>query len=141
MTPAQIALVRESFARIAPQREAIAARFYEKLFDVDPSVRPLFRGDLRAQGVKLMAALAAVVAALDDLGPVLDGVRDLARRHVRYGVEERHYVSVGQALMATLQEGFGPAFTPALRDAWATAYGALSGAMIDATCRSLAEAA
>lgn len=141
MTPDQIALVRQSFSKIAPQRETIAARFYEKLFDVDPSVRPLFRGDLRAQGVKLMAALAAVVAALDDLGPVLDGVRDLARRHVRYGVEERHYASVGQALMATLQEGFGPAFTPALREAWATAYGALSGAMIDATRQSLADAA
>lgn len=141
MTPDQIALVRESFARIAPQRETVAARFYEKLFDIDPSVRPLFRGDLRAQGTKLMAALGAVVASLDDLGPVLDGVRDLARRHVRYGVEERHYASVGQALMATLQEGFGPAFTPALREAWAIAYGALSGAMIDATRRTLEDAA
>jgi hemoglobin-like flavoprotein len=141
MTPNQIALVRDSFAKLTPNHEAVAARFYEKLFEIDPSTRPMFRGDLKAQGVKLFVALSTVVRALDNLAPVLETVRELGRRHVRYGVEERHYGSVGLALLATLQEGFGPAFDTDLHIAWATAYGAIAGAMIDAASSVTAQAA
>ncbi len=130
MTPQQIRLVRDSFAKIAPSHEAVSARFYENLFRIDPSLRPMFRGDLRAQGVKLIVALATVVRALDNMGPLLDALRDLGRRHTGYGVEPKHYESVGSALVETLEECFGPAFNAPMREAWIAAYAAVSGTMM-----------
>jgi nitric oxide dioxygenase len=135
MTPQQIALVQRSFAKINPIREQAAAHFYERLFAIDPSTRPLFRSDVRAQGAKLMAAIATVVASLDRLDLILDDLRTLARRHDGYGVQEAHYASVGSALLWTLERGLGADFTCELREAWAAAYGLLSDAMIEATGR------
>jgi hemoglobin-like flavoprotein len=132
MTPQQIRLVRDSFAKIAPSHEAVSARFYENLFRIDPTLRPLFRGDLRVQGVKLIVALATVVRALDDLGAVMETLRDLGRRHVGYGAEPRHYEAVGSALLETLQECFGPAFNAPMREAWVTFFSTVSGAMTPA---------
>jgi nitric oxide dioxygenase len=137
MTPQQIALVRASFAKVVPIKEEAAALFYARLFAIDPSTRPLFRGDMKSQGVKLMAAIAAVVKALDRIDTMLDDLRGLARRHDRYGVREEHYASVGTALLWTLEQGLGFDFTPEVRDAWATAYGLLSSVMIEATSEPL----
>jgi nitric oxide dioxygenase len=130
MTPRQVALVQESFAKIVPIREQAAALFYDRLFALDPSTRPLFRGDMKSQGAKLMAAIGAVVKSLDRLDTILDDVRGLARRHHRYGVRQEHYASVGAALLWTLEQGLGFDFTPDVRRAWTTAYELLSGAMI-----------
>jgi nitric oxide dioxygenase len=141
MTPQQVALVRESFAKVVPIKEQAAALFYDRLFVIDPSTRPLFRGDMRSQGVKLMAAIGAVVKSLDRIETMLDDLRALAQRHGRYGVQEAHYASVGAALLWTLDQGLGVDFTPDVRHAWATAYGLLSGAMIEATSTPLRGAA
>jgi nitric oxide dioxygenase len=132
MTPQDIALVQQSFALVAPNKEAVAAAFYARLFEIDPALQPLFRGDLRSQGIKLMGALTLVVTQLDRLETILDDVKSLARRHVGYGVTDQHYATVGQALLDTLQSGLGEAFTPELRAAWTRAYTLLSGAMIAA---------
>jgi nitric oxide dioxygenase len=141
MTPEQIALVQESFARVLPIRDVAAALFYGRLFSIDPSTRPLFRGDLTAQSAKLMAALATVVGALDDLEPKLEDIRALARRHVRYGVRDAHYASVGAALLWTLEQGLGDDWTPQVAEAWAAAYEVLSGTMRAAAAESLQQAA
>lgn len=132
MTPQQITLVKESFIKVLPIKDVAAAAFYDRLFTVDPSLKPLFKGDMQSQGRKLMTAIGTVVAALDRLDTVLPTVQDLARRHVGYGVKNSHYATVGGALLDTLASAFGDEFTPELRDAWATAYGILSGAMIEA---------
>ncbi len=136
MTPQQIALVQQSFAKVAPIREQAAALFYDRLFAIDPSTRPLFRGDMKTQGAKLMAAIAAVVKSLDRIETMLDDLCAMARRHDRYGVQQSHYASVGDALLWTLEQGLGPDFTPDLRAAWTAAYRLLSDAMIAATDRS-----
>lgn len=141
MTPNQIILVRDSFAKLTPSHEAVAIRFYEKLFEIDPSTRKLFDGEMRTQGVKLIVAVATVVRALDNLGPVLETVRELGRHHVKYGVENRHYVSVGQALLETLHECFGAAFDGEMRAAWTKAYEAVSETMIESARRSTPQAA
>jgi len=88
MTPQQITLVRESFAKVVPIREQAAALFYDRLFTIDPSTRPLFRGDMKSQGAKLMAAIGVVVKSLDRIETMLDNLRALARRHDSYGVRE-----------------------------------------------------
>ena len=105
ITPRQIALVRESFAKIVPIREAAGALFYTRLFASDPGTRTLFRGDIKSQGVKLMAAIGTVVKSLDRIETMLDDLRALARRHHHYGVREEHYASVGAALLWTLEQG------------------------------------
>jgi nitric oxide dioxygenase len=143
MTPEQLQLIRNSFAKVAPIKDQAAALFYGRLFELDPSLRPLFKGDMAAQGAKLMVALGAVVASLDRLARILPAIRQLGRQHAAYGVRPDHYATVGEALIWTLQQAQGADFTPALRRAWTDAYGRLAWAMIAAAeeDETLAEAA
>jgi nitric oxide dioxygenase len=140
MTPSQIDLVQDSFALMVPRRAEASAIFYERLFDMAPETRVLFRGDLVDQGRKLMQVLATIVRNLDDLGPLLDSVEYLAHRHVGYGVQDAHYAVVGEALIETLRECLGNSFTPETERAWGYAYTILSGRMMRAAreWRSLA---
>jgi len=130
MTPHEITLVQQSFAKVAPISEQAAALFYGKLFEIAPEVKPMFKGDIREQGKKLMSTLAVVVAGLTDLNSVLPAASRLAKHHVSYGVEAAHYAFVGAALLWTLEQGLGEAWTPELASAWSSAYATLSGYMI-----------
>ncbi|MBZ0091317.1 MAG: hemin receptor [Sulfuricellaceae bacterium] len=129
MTPAQIDLVKTTWAQVVPIKETAAALFYGRLFDLDPALKPLFKGDMAEQGRKLMAMINTAVNALDRLDAVVPAIQDMGRRHVAYGVEEQHYDTVGAALLWTLEKGLGAAFTPDAKDAWATVYGLLAGTM------------
>jgi hemoglobin-like flavoprotein len=132
MTPYQITLVQQSFAKVLPIKKTAAILFYDRLFAIDPSTRALFRGDMSTQGAKLMAAIATIVQSLDRIEPMLGHIRALARRHVQYGVTDAHYASVGAALLWTLEQGLGGDFTPEVREAWASAYRLLSNTMMEA---------
>lgn len=127
-----IALVRESWRRVDAIAPAAAALFYENLFAADPSLRPLFRGDMAQQGDRLMRMIGAAVRGLDDLPALVPTLQDLARRHVGYGVRPVHYDTVGAALLKTLGQGLGDAFTPPVRQAWTDVYGAIAGVMLAA---------
>ncbi len=129
MTPMQIHDVKQSFALVAPIADQAGALFYRRLFEVDPTLRPLFKGDIDAQSEKLMKTIATVVNSLDRLETIVPIVQALGVRHAGYGVAERHYETVGEALMWTLEQGLGAAFTPAVRQGWATAYGLLADTM------------
>jgi nitric oxide dioxygenase len=131
MTPEQIKAIQESFAKVVPISEQAAALFYGRLFEIAPSVKPLFRGDMTEQGRKLMATLAVVVNGLTNLESILPAASALAKRHVGYGVKPIHYPIVGEALLWTLQRGLGADWTPELAEAWTDAYGVLSDYMID----------
>lgn len=130
MTPQDIVLVKSTFALVRPIAEQAAELFYGRLFEIAPHVRPLFKGDMKEQGRKLMATLGTVVASLDDLAPVLPVASALAKRHVGFGVKAEDYAPVGAALLWTLEQGLGPAWTPEAKAAWTAAYGTLSGFMI-----------
>ena len=133
MDETTIRALETSFAEFAKGKEASAALFYERLFVNDPSLRSMFTStDMRAQQIKLMAALGLVVGKLRTLGDVVPVLQGLAVKHVAYGVEEHHYETVGAALIQSLALTFGSRFTPDLRAAWIGAYGAVSGVMIDA---------
>lgn len=129
MTQDQITLVQTSFARLAPQADAVAHAFYTRLFQLEPGLRTMFPPDLGPQRTKLMQMLAAAVSGLSDLPALLPVAAALGRRHAGYGVQSDHYAIVGQALLDTLQSGMGDEFTPALRQSWSDVYGALSAAM------------
>ena len=129
MTPEQIALVQDSFVRVAPIAPQAAAIFYDKLFTADPSLRSMFRGDMAAQGEALMRMIAAAVRTLDQPEHLMPVLRNLGRRHGAYGVKPQHYDTVGRALIATLEQGLGPAFDVATRQAWVAMYGLVSRTM------------
>src|SRR6202049_5339257 len=130
MTPDQVKLVQESFARVAPISETAAVLFYDRLFEIAPQVKAMFPADMTEQRRKLMATLAAVVNGLGDLNSILPAASALAKRHVSYGAKAQHYPVVGAALLWTLEKGLGDGWTPEVADAWGTAYGTLSGYMI-----------
>jgi hemoglobin-like flavoprotein len=132
MTPNQIKLVQASFAQVAPIAATAADLFYGRLFETAPQIRAMFPEDLSEQKKKLMAMLGTVVAGLNNLDMLMPAVRALGRRHGGYGVKAQHYAPVGSALLWTLEKGLGAAFTPEVKDAWATAYIVLSTTMIDA---------
>src|SRR3990167_2044186 len=132
MTPQQISLVQASWASVVPIQDTAAGLFYQRLFELDPAVRPLFKGDMQAQCKKLMQALGFIVNSLPRLDALVPVAQDMARRHVGYGVQAQHYDTVGAALLWTLEQGLGSAFTDETKTAWATAYGTLAGVMKEA---------
>jgi hemoglobin-like flavoprotein len=129
MNSEQINLVQATFADVRPIAPVAAELFYTRLFVLDPSLRPMFRGDLVHQGRMLMAMLNSAVNGLTQLDTMVPVVRQLGARHAKYGVRDEHYATVGSALLWTLEQGLGEKFTPAVRDAWATAYDMLAGVM------------
>lgn len=141
MTPQQIALVQQSFSKVAPISEAASQLFYDRLFEVAPSVRAMFPEDMTEQRKKLMGMLAAVVSGLSNLETILPAVSALAKRHVAYGAKAEHYPVVGATLLWTLEKGLGEAWTPELATAWTDAYGVLSGYMVSEAYVPQAQAA
>ena len=132
MTPTDVALVQNSFRRIIPIGDQAAALFYARLFELDPALRSVFVGDIHEQGRKLIAMLAAAVASLEKMDVLLPTIRALGARQGNVGMIEEHYVSVGAALMWTLQKGLGPEFTPAVSAAWTKTYALLASTMLEA---------
>ena len=132
MTPRQVELVQVTWASIEPIAEPAAEIFYSKLFALDPSLRPLFGGEMKEQGRKLMSMIAFTVRGLSRLETLVPGVQALGRRHAGYGVRDKHYDTVATALLWTLNQGLGKAFTDEVREAWAAAYGVLATTMKNA---------
>jgi len=137
VTPERERLIRESWARFQPHAGPAAARFYAHLFELDPASERLFAAtDMVAQGHKLMQMLEEIVRVLDVPEALVGQVADLGRRHVGYGVRDADYESVGAALLWTLEEALGPAFTPEVREAWSEAYLLLASVMRRAAART-----
>ena len=129
MTDKQKVLVQESFEKVRPIADAAASLFYDRLFTLDPSLRALFRGNMKEQGQKLMQMIGMAVKGLDKLNELVPAVENLGRRHGGYGVRTEHYETVGTALLWTLEQGLGADFNEDVKDAWATVYGVLAGVM------------
>jgi hemoglobin-like flavoprotein len=129
MTPEQKTLIRSSWSAI-PDADRFVTSFYAHLFALDASAARLFAGvDMPAQRQKVAQTFGVVVHALDDLDSIVPAVVALGAKHAQYGVEHRHFDSVGQALVAAFSDTLGSAFTPDVRDAWVNAYGILSSVM------------
>lgn len=139
MTPRDIELVQSSFAKVAPIAETAAELFYARLFELDPSVKPLFKTDLKEQGKRLMSMIATAVNGLNDVESLVPAVQDMGRRHIKYGVTRAQYGTVGQALLDTLAKGLGDDFTPEVKNAWTVIYGVLSTTMIAASYDEVGE--
>ena len=122
MTPNQIELVQQSFRKVLPIADIAADMFYARLFELDPSLRKLFKGDMKKQGGMLMSMIASAVRGLKDPNALIPVLTALGRRHVGYGVADAHYTTVAEALLWTLEKGLGEDFDGETRKAWAAAY-------------------
>jgi hemoglobin-like flavoprotein len=130
MNPDQVLLLRDSWSAVAASADALTIRFYEHLFEIDEGAARLFAGvDMTAQRAKLVHALTLVVKAVDDTDRLLPAVAALGKRHAGYGVEDRHFDSVGDALLWALSDVLGDAFTADIRDAWVRAYTLIASVM------------
>ena len=136
MTPTQVSLVKSSWEKVVPISDKAAVLFYGKLFGLDPSLKPLFKGDMEEQGKKLMKMIGTAVNGLDRLEEIVPAVQELGVRHISYGVKAEHYDTVGAALLYTLEAGLGDMFTDDVKEAWATVYGILADTMKTAAAKA-----
>lgn len=132
MESSVIDAVQSSFEKVKPISEVAAEIFYSKLFEKDPSLKPLFKGDMKEQGRKLMTMLGMAVGSLKNLDKLVPIAQDLGKRHVEYGVTAPMYDTVGAALLETLEVGLGADFTPELKAAWTQVYSTLASVMKEA---------
>lgn len=138
MTPEQIGLVQESWKKVVPISDTAAELFYGRLFEEDPTLKPLFKGDIKEQGEKLMKMITVAVNGLDKIDTIVPAVQALGKRHVGYGVEPQHYDTVGSSLIWTLQQGLGDDFDEPTKSAWLESYTILSTTMKDAAAAPVA---
>jgi hemoglobin-like flavoprotein len=127
-----ITLVQESWAKVEPISMTAADLFYAKLFELDPGLEPLFKGDMMEQKGKLMQMIGTAVKMLNRLDELVPVVVKLGERHVEYGVVAKDYDTVGAALLDTLSKGLGDEFTPEVEQAWTEVYGVLAETMLSA---------
>lgn len=129
----RVDLVQATLIQIMPKSKETAAVFYAKLFELAPSTRPLFTGDMEQQGQKFMSTLSYAIHGLSRLGVITPVIEQLGRDHVRYGVLDEHYDMVKEALVFALGQTLGDDCTPEVEAAWAEAYDVLADLMKDAT--------
>lgn len=132
MTLEQINLVRTSWEKVLPISETAASLFYGKLFELDPELKKMFTADMTEQGRKLMTMINTAVNSLGNLATIVPAVQELGKRHADYGVKDKDYDSVGEALIWTLEQGLGEDFTEEVKSAWIETYTLLATTMKDA---------
>lgn len=132
MTEEQIKLVQMTWKQVEPIAKTAAELFYGRLFELDPALRPLFKSNIEEQGRKLMHMIGVAVRGLSKLDEIVPAVQAMGQRHAGYGVKDEHYDTVAAALLWTLEKGLQDAFTPAVKEAWTTAYVLLATTMKDA---------
>ncbi|HEX6827570.1 MAG TPA: globin domain-containing protein [Burkholderiales bacterium] len=132
MTPAQLGLVKMSFARIASRSGELGTTFYQRLFQLEPRLQELFHGSVPSQGFALFTMIDLIVRTLDYQKQVVPIIYELGKRHAAYGVMEGDYATFRTALLDTLEGALGEVFTPELREAWGSAYDFMAGVMEEA---------
>jgi hemoglobin-like flavoprotein len=142
MTPEDKALLKTTWAMVAPIADVAAGLFYERLFTLDPSLKPMFaKSDMKEQRRKLMLAIGGVINGVDNLEALVPTLEQLGRNHARYGVADQHYDTVAAALLWTLEQGLKDAWTPAAKSAWTAAYTTVATVMRSAASAQASERA
>lgn len=128
----KIQIVQQTWLHVLPIAEVAADLFYQRLFEIDPTVKPLFKNtDLAAQKGKLLQMLSDAIASLNTPATVLRNLEVLGRRHAAYGVQPSHYEAVGEALLWTLEKGLADRWSHEAREAWAAVYALIARQMLN----------
>lgn len=127
----EVETLEESFDLVAPQGDELVRRFYDRLFETAPEVKPLFeRVDMDGQRQALLNMLVVLRESLRDLDDIVPDLEDLGERHVDYGAQAAHYPVVGEVLIGTMAEMAGDSWKPEYTAAWQEAYGVVQGVML-----------
>jgi hemoglobin-like flavoprotein len=127
----EVETLEESFDLVAPQGEELIKRFYDRLFEAAPAVKPLFANvDMERQRQALLNMLLVLRESLRDLDDVVPDLEELGARHVGYGAQAEHYPVVGSVLLETMAEIGGEAWKPEYTAAWQEAYGVVQNVML-----------
>jgi hemoglobin-like flavoprotein len=133
MTEAQILLIKKSWKLLRNiDPVLIGDVFYSKLFIDEPPLKHLFKHPIDAQSKKFVDMLSFIISRLDRLEELTEDIRQLAIRHVKYGVKAIDYDAVGNALLWTVQKGLGRDWNEEIKEAWAVCYQTLAGTMKNA---------
>ena len=132
MTPEIKREVKDSWSKVVPIADVAGKLFYTNLFEADPSLKPLFKGNMEEQAAKLTSMITSAVARLDNLDVLVPILTSMGKRHNGYGVKPEHYETVGAALLKTLEQGLGDSFTKETRHAWTVVYGVMAETMMAA---------
>ena len=133
LTARQIELVQNSWAGITQHVTDAGLIFYDRLFAIDPSLRALFKGDIKQQSSRLIAMISYAVNKLNSIGDIVPEIEALGLRHVNYNVKPEHYATVANALLWTLEKALGSKWTEETENAWIAVYTLLSDTMIKAS--------
>jgi hemoglobin-like flavoprotein len=134
MDAKQVQLVQRTFEqRVRPIAQEAGEMMYLRLFEMEPSLKPLFKGDIKRQGEMLMKAIGLAIQSLDEPEKVKAETKELGLRHYGYGVQPGYYNIFGAALMWALEQVIGPDFTPEVKEAWGEAYAILAQSMREST--------
>lgn len=129
MTPKHVMHVKNTWAKIVPISDKAMKLLYEKVFELDPPLQPLFTGDMTEQGRKIMSMIDTVINSLDRHNAVTPAVEEMGQRHLKYGVKDKDYDTLGTALLWTLETCLGKEFIPEIKEAWTYIYDELAHAM------------
>jgi hemoglobin-like flavoprotein len=129
LSPSDVAVIRSSFLLLQPHARVAGLTFYRHLFGMDPSLRGLFHHNIEDQSANLMEMLGSAVGLLEQPAVLHRVLLSLGRRHAGYGVEDRHYETVGAALLKTLAECLGGSFTTEVKNGWAAIYAIIAQTM------------
>ena len=138
MTGDQIYLLRKSFKRVERHKEVAALVFYRRLFELDPKLRPLFKGDIEEQSAKLIEMLALALSLSERPEGLETELRELGARHATYGVRDEYYQTVGQAMLDMLANVLAEELTPATQQAWTDFYAFMAATMMQGAARAAA---
>lgn len=128
-SPTHAIELRRTWELVPSMVDEVAELFYARLFELDPSLRILFRTEPAVLRQKLMDMLSLFVRHADQPGDLLPLLIALGERHVTYGVRHEHYATVCDALLWTLDDGMGLLDTPEARNAWVWALDFVTSAM------------
>jgi hemoglobin-like flavoprotein len=130
LDPEQKHRLRKTFAIVERQSHVAALVFYQRLFELNPMLRPLFKTDIELQAAKLMDMLSSALSLLEKPEELNETLEELGARHVTYGVRTEHYETVGEALLAMLSIVLGKDFTADTRRAWTELYQFIADTML-----------
>jgi Globin len=102
--------------------------------DIDPNADELLKS--RRFIMHASYLIQMIDTALNMLGPdielLTEIMTELGQKHVKYGVKPEYFPKMGIALLGTLEELLGEAWTEPVKEAWIETYAALSNDMIEA---------
>lgn len=129
--------MQATFKRAAEENggaKALGLRFYGRLFEKYPQVRPLFDTPPEEQHKKLIASLGAIVAGVTNLDKLVPYLHAMGVRHLKYSTEQGHYAAVAENLLAVLEEHLRAEgeFTDEMRETWKAAVETVNSVMMEA---------